>query len=156
MPLTTLRLSPTSLQVTRRFDAAPARVWQAHVNPDLIPRWLTGPDGWAMTRCEMDMRPGGTIRYRWEQTGTDAGFDLTADVLAVEAPTLMRHVEIMHLPDPTPPTRVETRVSPQGAGTLVTMILEVDDPATLDGMIAHGMADGMEMSYARLDSLLTN
>ena len=52
--------------VTRRFAAAPARVWAAHTDAALMQRWLTGPDGWVMSECQCDARPGGTMwRCRW-------------------------------------------------------------------------------------------
>ena len=83
MTMTTERLSPTSLRVTRRFAAPPALVWQAHTDPDLIRRWLFGPDGWVLTRCEHDARPGGKMFYRWEMEDGSGGFELTGEVLNV-------------------------------------------------------------------------
>lgn len=63
MPLTLDRLPPTPLRVTRRFDVPPERLWAAPMEPALLRRWLLGPDGWSMTLCESDPRPGGRIRY---------------------------------------------------------------------------------------------
>ena len=52
----------TQVIVTRRFAAAPERVFAAHTDPALMARWMTGPDGWVMTQCQIDARPGGTMR----------------------------------------------------------------------------------------------
>ncbi|MCB1335259.1 MAG: SRPBCC domain-containing protein [Roseivivax sp.] len=153
MTMTTERLSPTSLRVTRRFAAPPALVWQAHTDPDLIRRWLFGPDGWVLTRCEHDARPGGKMFYRWEMEDGSGGFELTGEVLEVDPPHRMKHVEIMHLPDPTPPNTVVTRFIADGSGTLMDMVMTVDDAATMEAMIATGMTEGMEASYTRLDGL---
>lgn len=153
MSLTTERLSPTSLKITRRFAAPRDLVWRAHTDPDLIRKWLLGPDGWTMTICKVDFRPGGHMHYRWEEVAGDAGFDLKAEVLEAAEPELIRHVEVMHLPDPTPPNRVETRFAPDGDGTLLTMTMQVDSAETMEAMIASGMTDGMEQSYQRLDGL---
>lgn len=154
MPLSLERPAPVRASVTRRFAASPDRVFAAHVDAALVVRWLTGPDGWVMTRCEMDPRPGGAIHYAWRQGEGEAGFHLTGEVEEIAPPGLMRHVERMHLPDPTPVTRVETRFAADGSGTAMTMTMAVDDPATMDAMVASGMAEGMEASYARLDRLL--
>jgi activator of Hsp90 ATPase-like protein len=64
------------------------------------------------------------------------------------------HVERMHLPDPTPDDRVETRFEADGSGTLMTMRMTLPDEKTRAAMLATGMEDGMEASYVRLDGLI--
>ena len=44
---------------TRLFEAPPHLVFEAHTVPALMRRWFTGPDGWKLTTCEIDLRPGG-------------------------------------------------------------------------------------------------
>jgi uncharacterized protein YndB with AHSA1/START domain len=153
MTLQANRTSPTTLVVTRRFAAPPARVWAAHTEPALLRQWLGGYDGWTTTVCEVDLRLGGTFRYEFLETATNYGFAITGTYEAIEAPHRMVHIEIMHMPDPTPEDRVETRFDADGNGTLMTMTMTVDDAATMDAMIATGMTDGMEVSYVRLDQL---
>ncbi|WP_324454530.1 SRPBCC domain-containing protein [Pararhodobacter sp.] len=153
MPLRIERTAPTTAVVTRQFAAPPAHVFAAHSEPALVRQWLTGPDGWVMARCEIDLRPGGTLRYDWQRTDGSGAFHLTADVLAVEAPHRIEHVERMFLPDPTPDNTVETRFVADGGGTRMVMTMRVADAATMDQMLETGMADGMEASYARLDAL---
>jgi len=60
----------------------------------------------------------------------------------------------MHLPDPTPDNRVETRFDAEGAGTLMTMRMTLPDPQTRAAMLATGMERGMEASYVRLDGMV--
>lgn len=152
MTLQTSRPTPTTLIVTRRFAAPPARVWAAHMEPALIQQWLTGPDGWIMPVCENDPRPGGKIRYEWQDPVSGHAFSLTGVYELVEAPHRSIHVEQMHLPDPTPENRVETRFDADGTGTQMTMTMTVADAATMEAMIASGMTDGMETSYERLEN----
>src|SRR5262245_64491427 len=64
--------------VTRRFAAPPEAVYRAHTVPELIQRWLLGPDGWTMPVCVCDARPGGKIRYEWSN-GKGEGFHLTGE-----------------------------------------------------------------------------
>ena len=49
--------------VTRRFAASPKAVFRAHTEPELIQKWMLGPDGWTMPVCVCDARPGGKFRY---------------------------------------------------------------------------------------------
>ena len=145
----------TQVIVTRRFAAPPARVFAAHTDPALMARWMTGPDGWVMTNCQIDARPSGTMRCDWAPEGSDEGaFHLTAEFLAVEPYHRIVHVERMFLPDPTPDNHVETRFEPDGAGTLLTMIMTLPDATTREIMLSTGMEEGMEPSYARLETIL--
>jgi uncharacterized protein YndB with AHSA1/START domain len=153
MTLQVERTSPTTLVCTRFFAAPPSKVYAAHTEPAIIRRWLLGPDGWSMPVCEHEARVGGKVRYQWKNDVTGDSFSLTAHYELVEAPHRLIHVEVMHIPDPTPENRVETRFDAEGKGTRMTMTMNVDDAATMDAMIATGMTDGMEKSYARLEAM---
>ena len=139
--------------VTRRFSAPPEAVFRAHVEPDLIRRWLLGPDGMTMPVCISEPRPGGRIRYEWVRGDGAAAFHLTGEYLELSAPHRIVHVERMHLPDPTPDNHVETRFEPDGDGTLMTMRMTLPDEATRTMMLATGMEHGMEASYVRLEAV---
>ena len=64
-----------SIEIARDFNAPRRMVFDAFTKPDLVRRWLLGPDGWTMPVCEIDLRVGGRYRYVWrkEATGTDMG-----------------------------------------------------------------------------------
>ena len=49
------------LVITRIFDAPRHLVFQAWTEPERVARWW-GPQGFVMTYCDMDIRPGGTFR----------------------------------------------------------------------------------------------
>ncbi|MBE7454509.1 MAG: SRPBCC domain-containing protein [Kofleriaceae bacterium] len=136
--------------IERRFDAPPAAVWRAHTEPELVRAWMLGPDGWSMPVCQIDARPGGQIRYEWSN-GEGGGFYLTGEILELEPPHRIVHVERMHLPDPTPDNHIETTFTADGDGTRMVMRMTLPDAETLRAMLATGMADGMEASYARLE-----
>jgi uncharacterized protein YndB with AHSA1/START domain len=136
--------------VTRRFASPPEAVYRAHTEPELIQKWLLGPEGWIMPVCISDATPGGKIRYEWSD-GKGAGFYLTGEYVELVPFSRIVHVERMHLPDPTPDNHVETNFAPDGSGTLMTMRMTLPDEATRTAMLSTGMADGMEASYARLD-----
>lgn len=139
--------------VTRHFAAAPETVYRAFTEPEMIQRWLLGPEGWTMPVCVSEARPGGAIRYEWAHEKQPA-FSVTGKYLELEPYRRIVHAERMHLPDPTPDNVIETRFEADGAGTLMTMRMTLPDAATREMMLQTGMEGGMEMSYARLEGML--
>jgi uncharacterized protein YndB with AHSA1/START domain len=143
----------TNIVVVRRFDAPPAAVYRAHTEPELIQKWLLGPEGWTMPVCISEAKPGGKIRYEWSN-GKGHGFYLTGEYLVLEPSSRIVHVERMFLPDPTPDNHVETRFDADGQGTLMTIRMTLPNAETRAAMLASGMDKGMEASYARLEGLI--
>lgn len=143
----------THIVVSRRFAAPPEAVYRAHTDPNLIQKWCLGPEGWTMTVCINEARPGGKIRYEWTHA-KGGGFHLTGEFLELTPYSKIVHVERMYLPDPTPDNRVETRFEPDGAGTLMTMRMTLPDAQTRAAMLATGMEGGMEASYVRLENVI--
>lgn len=89
--------------MTRRFAAPPAAVWQAHVDPALICRWMPGPPRWGMPRCGPAPRPGGLIRIDW--AGPDgAAFHLTGSYLDLTPGRRLLHVSACTCRTPAPTT----------------------------------------------------
>lgn len=140
----------THIVVTRRFEAPPEEVYRAHVEPELLQQWCLGPEGWTMPVCINEAKPGGKIRYEWAN-GSGAGFFLTGEILELEPPHRIVHVERMHLPDPTPDNHVVTTFVAEGSGTLMTMRMTLPNAEVRQAMVKSGMAGGMEASYARLE-----
>jgi uncharacterized protein YndB with AHSA1/START domain len=143
----------THVVVTRRFAAPPATVYRAHIDPELVQKWMLGPEGWTMPVCLNEARPGGKIRYEWTD-GKGRGFYLTGQFLELRPYSRIVHVERMHLPDPTPDNHVETTFEPDGQGTLMIMRMTLPDARTRAAMLAAGMETGMEASYVRLEGVL--
>jgi uncharacterized protein YndB with AHSA1/START domain len=139
--------------VTRRFAAAPEAVYRAHLEPELIQKWMLGPDGWTMPVCINDAKPGGKIRYEWSD-GKGRGFYLTGEFIELKPYSRILHVERMHLPDPTPDNHIETTFVKDGSGTLMTMRMTLPDEATRTMMLSTGMEHGMEAGYVRLEGML--
>lgn len=144
----------THIVVTRHFAASPEAVYRAHTEPEIIQKWLLGPEGWSMPVCVSEARPGGKIRYEWFNNGKGQGFYLTGEYVELQPYSRIVHVERMYLPNPTPDNHVETTFEPDGAGTLMTVRMTVPDAATRTAMLSTGMEHGMEASYARLEGVI--
>lgn len=151
--LTLTTVGDTHVVVTRRFAASPEAVYRAHMEPELVQKWMLGPEGWTMPVCVNEARPGGKIRYEWSN-GKGGGFYLTGEFLEVQPYRRIVHVERMHFPDPTPDNHIETTFEPDGDGTLMTMRMTLPDAETRKQMLATGMESGMETSYARLEEIV--
>lgn len=145
----------THVVVTRHFAAPPEVVYRAFTDPNLIQKWLLGPEGWTMPVCLSDARPGGKMRYEWKHP-KQGSFHLTGEYVELVPYSKIVHVERMFLPDPTPDNHIATTFVPDGSGTLMTMRMTLPDARTRAAMLATGMEHGMEMSYVRLDELMVH
>lgn len=93
-------------------------------------------------------------RSRGGSNGKGGGFYLTGEFIELVPFSRIVHVERMHMPDATPDNHVETRFEPDGTGTLMTMRMTLPDADTRAAMLASGMEQGMEASYARLETVI--
>ena len=150
--LTVKKVGDTQIVVTRRFAASPKAVYRAHTEPELLQRWLLGPEGWTMPVCISEPKPGGRMRYEWSNGRHN--FHLTGEYLELEPYSRIVHVERMFLPDQTPDNRVETTFESDGDGTLMTMRMTLPDAETVKTMLSTQMEAGMEASFVRLEGLL--
>lgn len=145
----------THIVVTRHFAAPPEAVYRAHIEPEIVQKWMLGPAGWTMPVCINEAKPGGKIRYEWAHPERGSFF-LTGEFVALEPYRRIVHIERMHLPDPTPDNHVETRFAPDGTGTLMTMRMTLPNEQTRAMMLSTGMEAGMEASYVRLEQLISS
>ncbi|WP_102158886.1 SRPBCC family protein [Zhihengliuella halotolerans] len=151
-------LSDTQVRVSRVIRGDAEHVWAAHNDPELLKRWMLGPDGWSMPVCEVARTVGETYRYEWEDDGGNQRFGFTGELLESEAPyravTTERMVAAEGVGDGDfgdATTRNEMTLTPVESGTLVSILITYPDAETRDMILATGMTDGMEASYARLE-----
>ena len=148
-------LDDTHVRITRLIDGPIDLVWRAHQEPELLEKWMLGPDGWRMSVCEVDPAVGGRYRYEWEPLeGTEGerfGFD--GETVLSEAPHRAVTTEHMTGTD-YPSTLNDLNLYEEDGATLITLLIEYPDMQTRDIVLATGMTDGMETSYARLEGVL--
>lgn len=144
-------LSGTQVRITRIIRGSVDQVWRAHNEPELLRRWMLGPDGWTMPVCEVAKNPGDTYRYEWEEEGGANRFGFEGELLEAIPPHRSVTTEKM-IGMEGPSTTNELTLTPVGTGTLMTLVITYPDAATRDMVLATGMTDGMETSYARLES----
>ena len=151
--------SDREVKVARSFNAPRALVYRAYTEPELLRRWLLGPPGWSMPVCEMDVRVGGTFRWRWrnEQDGNEFGF--TGSFREVQAPARLVHTEAYDPGTvgggyPGEDAIVTVTFAEDGGVTTMTTLIDFGSKEAREAAMATGMTDGMEQSYQLLDGLL--
>jgi uncharacterized protein YndB with AHSA1/START domain len=138
--------------VVTRVVSAPRRVvFEAFTNTRHVPNWLTGPEGWTMPVCEIDLRPGGTWRYVYRK---DDGAEMTmqGSYREVAPPERLVWTESW---GPEWPETVNTVVFTEADGlTTITITVRYPTREARDAALETGMKEGMDQSFARLDALL--
>ena len=143
-------LSDTQVRVSRIIRGTVEQVWAAHHDPALMQRWLLGPDGWTMPVCEVAVVVGEHYRYEWESDDGSQGFGFTGELLESTPPHRSVTTEQMIGMD-GPPTTNEMTLTPVEGGTLLSIVITYPSLEVRDMVLATGMTDGMETSYARLE-----
>lgn len=146
-------LSDTRVRISRIIRGEVQAVWRAHHDPALLQRWLLGPDGWRMPVCEVATEVGQTYRYVWARAGGEESFGFTGTLLEVVPPRRSVTTEAM-VGTEGPVTTNELTLTPAEGGTLLSLLVTYPDAQTRDTILATGMTDGMEASYARLEALV--
>src|SRR5881227_4042925 len=90
-PTTYSTPSDRELVIIRTFDAPSSLVWSVFTDPKHLPKWHTGPEGFTMPVCEIDLRPGGAWRYVWRNT-TGREFAATGTYREVDPPKRIVYV----------------------------------------------------------------
>jgi uncharacterized protein YndB with AHSA1/START domain len=140
--------------VTRVFDAPRQLVFDAYTRPEMVKRWLLGPDGWSMPVCEIDLRAGGKYRYVWRQHSTGKEMGMGGMYREVVAPERFVATEIF---DEAwyPGEAVDTIVFVEREGkTTMTQTILYDSRETRDAVLKSPMQKGMAMSYDRLEGFV--
>lgn len=150
--------TPTDREIlmTRVFDAPRRLVFDAHTKPELIKRWLLGPDGWSMPLCEVDLRVGGSYRYLWrrDSSGTEMGMSgVFREVAAPERLVATEKFDESWYPGEAVNTLV--LVETDGKTTLTQTSLYESREAR-DIALKTGAEEGMKAGYDRLEEVLAS
>ena len=136
---------------TREFEAPAARVFAAHVDPELVARWI-GPEGTTLHMREFDARTGGCWSYVVRSAAGDE-WAFHGSFHEVTAPT--RLVQTFEFEGAPGHANLDAILFEDLAGgrcrlTGSGVYLSVEDR---DAMLA-GMDHGMDEDFTRLDALL--
>jgi len=138
------------LVITRTFLAPRSLVWAAFTDPTHLPKWQTGPEGFTMPVCEIDLRPGGRWHYVW-RNAHGREFGATGTYREVDPPK-----RIVTVTSANGEENTSTTIFAEDDGrTTVTNTLRFASRASRDQAISLAKF-GTESSYARLDAYLAS
>ncbi|HTN63140.1 MAG TPA: SRPBCC family protein [Devosia sp.] len=152
-PLTVTTPSEREIVITRQFDAPRHLVFACYTQPALIRRWLNGAPGWTMPVCEFEPRTGGKYRYEWQSPeGTIMGMGgVIREIEPVERIVTSELFDEDWTGGETISTIILTEAN---ARTTLTNTIVYSSRQARDGALASPMADGMEFSFSKLDTVL--
>lgn len=152
----TLELStPTDSEIliSRFFDAPPRLVFDAYTKPELVSRWMTGPDGWSFVTCEIDLRVGGSYRYVWARaSGHQMG--VTGVFREVEPAEKLVFTERFDEAWYPGEGSVSITLIERDGGTLLNERVRYESLEARDTVLRSGMETGVAAGFDRLDEVL--
>jgi uncharacterized protein YndB with AHSA1/START domain len=146
--------SDREIAMKRVFDAPPTLVFDAFTKPELLKRWLLGPDGWSMPDCNVDLRPGGAFHYGWRNDADGTEFGLSGTYREIVRPERIVHVERFDGALDSGEALITTTFVEQNGSTTVTMTMLMESRAARDMTLESGMERGVAASYDRLAGIL--
>ena len=146
--------SDQEVQLTRLFDAPRPLVFDAFTKPELLKRWLFGPDGWSLAVCEIDFRVGGQYRYVWKHLTNGKEMGMSGVIHEIVVPERLVSTEKFDEAWYPGEGAVGTVVlTEQGSQTLLTQTIRYGNKEARDAALKTGMKDGMGASYDRLEGV---
>ena len=144
------------IEVERDFNAPCQPVFDAFTKPELVRRWLLGPDGWTMPVCEIDLRVGGAYRYVWRKEATGTVMGMGGVFREVVRPA--RLVATEKFDDAWyPGEAVDTTLFEEKGGiTRVRLTVLYESKEARDTATRSGMEQGMAAGYNRLEQVLAS
>jgi uncharacterized protein YndB with AHSA1/START domain len=130
--------TPTELEirVERVFDAPRAHVFSVWTDPRLIPEWW----GEGTVVEEMDVRPGGTYRFRTAVGVVEGEFrEVESPVRLVQ--TFQNHLQTLVFED-------------LGEQTKLTQTMRFETTEQRDTTMQYGVEEGARNGFARVDAVL--
>lgn len=138
----------------RVFNAPPQVVFDVYTQPEHIPHWW-GLEASKMIVCDVDLTVGGAWRYATrEEDGSEVAFG--GEYREITPPSRIVYTEFYDVPeyrDTISLVTVDFTAQADG-GTLMTMQVDYPSAEVLEMVLQTGMADGMEISFSRLDARL--
>lgn len=148
--------SDREIEIERDFNAPRQLVFDAFTKPELVSRWLLGPDGWTMPVCEIDLKVGGAYRYVWRKEST--GHEMGMGGVFREVTPPERLVATEKFDDAWYPGEAlnTTIFEERGEITKVRHIMLYESQEARDTANRSGMDQGMIAGYNRLEQVLAS
>ena len=137
--------------MTRVVDAPRRLVFEAWTNPEHVPHWMLGPEGWTMPVCEIDLRPGEAWHFVWRRSdGTEMGMRGVYQEIAPPE----RLVNTESWGENWPETLNTLILTEEDGKTTITLTVLYPSKEARDAALQTGMKEGVSQSFDRLGEYL--
>lgn len=140
------------IRITRDFDATPAQLMRAHLDPELFVRWV-GPDGMDTTVDVWDVRDGGSWRYVAGRDGEEFGFRGCFHRIGED--TIVQTFTWEGMPEEVSLETLRFELLDDGRTRLHAQSL-CDSFEGRDAWLRSGMEVGVNQGYAKLDAVVSH
>jgi uncharacterized protein YndB with AHSA1/START domain len=147
-------LGEREVVMTRVFNAPRHLVFDALTKPELVKRWLLGPDGWTMPVCEIDLRVGGRYRYVWRQASNGKEMGMGGVYREIVPPERLVQTELFDEAWYPGESLITSTLTEQGGRTTLTTTMLYVSQEARDAILKSGMERGVEASYDRLAAIV--
>ena len=142
------------VRLVREFDAPRHLVWDCFTKPELVRRWLFGPDGWSFLVCDIDFRVGGSYRFVWHNPAVGAEMGMKGTYREIIPHERIADAQVFDQ-DWTGGEAISTVVFTERNGrTTVDNTMLYSSRQARDAVLESGMKEGMALGYDRLEQIL--
>jgi uncharacterized protein YndB with AHSA1/START domain len=147
--------SEREIAMTRVFDAPRSLVFDCYTKPELLKRWLTGPEGWSLVVCDNDLKVGGAFRWVWHGPG-GREMGMGGVYREIVRPQRIVRTELFDQ-DWTGGEALGTlSLAEQDGRTTATTTVLYASQAARDAALKSGMTKGVTAGNDRLEALLAS
>jgi uncharacterized protein YndB with AHSA1/START domain len=143
--------SDREVVLTRVIDAPRRLVFAAYTDPEHVPHWMLGPDGWSMPVCEIDLRAGGQWHFVWRRPNGEE-MEMRGEYREIDPPERIVNTESWG--GEWPQTLNTLILTEHDGQTTITQRVLYPSQDARDAALGTGMKDGASMSYDRLETYL--
>lgn len=131
------------LVLQREIDVPPELVWAAWTQPEHLKQWFA-PAPWTITECEVDLRPGGMLRFvmRSPEGQEYPNLGCYLEIVPNERLVWTDALQPGYRPSAEPFFTAFLTLEPRGSGTLYTAIAMHRDETTRQKHEEMGFHEG--------------
>lgn len=141
------------VMVSRKFPAPRQLVFDAMTRPEMVKRWMYGPDEWPLVECHIDLRVGGKLRYVWRHR-EQGEMGMSGVFREIVPPERLVHTELFDQDWTGGETLVTTVLTEENGETRLISTVRYSSQQARDAALKTGMLEGWGQGHDRLDEML--
>jgi uncharacterized protein YndB with AHSA1/START domain len=157
--MSTVTTTDREITFEREFNAPRPLVFKAWTEPERLAHWW-GPADWTLPVCKLDLRPGGVWHYCMRGPNGEESWG-KATYREIVEPERLAYTDSFSdaagtVNESMPTMEVSVRFDELDGRTLVTIRALTASAEQAQQLLAMGMVEGFNQSFARLDAHLAS